>query len=88
MNNLIICIEKIIYKYYIMFCIYSSLCKKNFIQNQYIKKSSNTYTQQYVKGVLSYMVKPDSIKKEYMTIENIVYDNDGDFGQFVSIDYE
>jgi hypothetical protein len=34
------------------------------------------------------MVKPDSIKKEYMTIENIVYDNDGDFGQFVSIDYE
>ena len=88
MNNIILCIEKIIYKYYIMFCIYSTLCKKNFIQNHYTKKSSNTYTQEYVKGVLSYIVKPNSTKKEYMAIENIVYDNDGNFGQFVSIDSE
>jgi hypothetical protein len=71
-----------------MFCIYSSLCKKNFIQIQYTKKSSNTYTQEYVKGVLSYIVKPESVKNKYVTIENIVYDNDGNFGQFVSIDYE
>jgi hypothetical protein len=51
------------------------------------KKSSNTYTQSYVKGILSYVVKPEMIKKEYNKIENIVvYDNDGNFGQFVSID--
>lgn len=84
MNNMIICIQKIIYDYYIMFCMYSSLCKKNFIQNS--KKSSNTYTQAYIKGMLSYTVRPEPIKKEYNRIENIVYDEDGNFGQFVTID--
>jgi len=95
MNNLFLCIRKIIYEYYIMFCVYSSLCKKNFIQNKYMnqaiqtsKISSNTHTQCYVKGILSYIVKPEPAKKEYNIIENIVYDNDGYFGQFVTIDLE
>jgi hypothetical protein len=33
-------------------------------------------------------VKPETAKKEYTIINNIVYDNDGDFGQFVTIDLE
>jgi hypothetical protein len=33
-------------------------------------------------------VKPETTKKEYTIINNIVYDNDGDFGQFVTIDLE
>ena len=100
MNNIILCIQKIIYEYYIMFSLYSCLCKKNFTQNQYINasnspsssssssyaSSSNTYTQLYVKGKLSYIVKPEIVKTEYNTIENIVYDDDGNFGQFVSIE--
>jgi hypothetical protein len=93
MNNMILCIQKIIYEYYIMFSIYSCLCKKNFIQNQYVntvvqysKQSYNTHTQLSVKGKLSYVVKPEIIKNEYNRIENIVYDDDGNFGQFVSID--
>jgi hypothetical protein len=39
-----------------------------------------------VKGKLSYIVKPEIVKTEYNTIENIVYDDDGNFGQFVSIE--
>jgi len=89
MNTLLLCIRKIIYNYYIMFCVYSSLCKKNFIQSKPSSKlSSNTHTQRYVKGILSYIVKPETAKKEYTIINNIVYDNDGDFGQFVTIDLE
>ena len=88
MNRMLLCIENIIYKYYIMFCIYSSLCKRNFIETNYRRKTSNTYTQEYVKGVLSYIVKPEMKKKDFLKIENIVYDNDGNFGQFVSIDME
>jgi hypothetical protein len=42
--------------------------------------------QSYIKGILSYIVRPEPIKKEYAIIENIVYDDDGNFGQFVSID--
>jgi hypothetical protein len=71
-----------------MFCLYSSLCKKNFIQPRPSKLSSNTHTQRYIKGILSYIVKPETAKKEYTIINNIVYDNDGDFGQFVTIDLE
>lgn len=65
------------------------MCKKKFIQpHPTLKISSNTHTQRYVKGILSYIVKPETAKKEYTIIENIVYDNDGDFGQFVTIDLE
>lgn len=60
-----------------------SFCKKVFV-------SPNTYTYQYI-YCNSSSTKNSSIiqnKKEYTIINNIVYDNDGNFGQFVIIDLE
>jgi hypothetical protein len=69
-----------------MFWILSSFCKKPFL-------SSNTYTYKYIYGNVSSIVKPPPIiqnKKSITTtiIESIVYDNNGDFGQFVNIEGE
>ena len=68
-----------------MFCILSPFCKKTFI-------SSTTCTYKYIYGNVLSMVKPPLIiqnKKSITTttiIENIIYDNNGDFGQFVNIE--
>lgn len=75
-----------------MICLYSSICKRNFMQNEKAVKSTNPYnnhiSERYVNGKVAYDVNSNANKKDFITIENIVYDNHGNFGQFINIDYE